>query len=139
MRTAIGYTRVSSPGQVEGVSLELQIDRIKDKAAMHDWELANIHTDKGISARQMARRKGLDAALQEACESQGVLVFYNFDRLCRNVPDGFAILEQLTAAGASMLLSTAINSVCRSIVCSSVAPFSANSSNNAGTAAGSRT
>lgn len=105
MRKAYGYIRVSTSAQaIDGVSLEVQTERIKARCLSEGWELAEIFSDKGISGGKMKNRPGLLKALKSTCDNEGnVLVVYNLSRMCRNTRDAIDILEDLRDAGSNLL------------------------------------
>ncbi len=49
---AVGYRRVSMREQIDGHSLDAQEKNIRDYAEHNDWELIEIYTDAGISAKK---------------------------------------------------------------------------------------
>jgi len=105
MEPVIGYIRVSTMEQAQdGVSLELQRDRLAAYAELYDLEIIDIIEDAGVSGKSL-RRDGLDAVLgrMEAGEASGVLV-YKLDRLTRSVADLGALIEKYFA-GKYRLLS----------------------------------
>ena len=62
---AIGYVRVSTEEQTNGVSLEAQEAKIHAWCTLHDAELVAIYRDEGISGyKGRDSRPGLDRALK---------------------------------------------------------------------------
>jgi len=60
---AIGYIRVSTEEQTNGVSLEAQEAKIQAWCTLHDAELVAIYRDEGISGyKGRDSRPGLDTA-----------------------------------------------------------------------------
>ena len=57
-KTALGYIRVSTEKQTEGLSLHNQKNTIRQYANLHHLNLIKIFSDKG-SARKIAGRPGL--------------------------------------------------------------------------------
>ena len=54
--TAVGYIRVSTEEQVkEGISLEVQEDKIKKYADLHNLELVEVIRDEGKSGKDLNR------------------------------------------------------------------------------------
>jgi DNA invertase Pin-like site-specific DNA recombinase len=114
---AIGYTRVSTPGQSdEGLSLEDQAFRIRAWAAAHGYELharpqdvaaglvqEGTYCDAGFSASRADNRKALQAAVDLACASHAPLVVYDLSRFARSLPDAVALLGRLTKAKAQLV------------------------------------
>jgi site-specific DNA recombinase len=52
---AIGYTRVSTSDQVDGISLDAQESKIIAYCQLKDLQLLEIKSDPGISAKNMNR------------------------------------------------------------------------------------
>jgi site-specific DNA recombinase len=102
MNKAIGYIRVSTQGQAdEGVSLEAQKEKIRQWAALNDYELAGIYEDAGISGMK-ADRPGLAAAL-EAVGKGDALVVYSLSRLTRSTKHTIDIADRLKKKGAHLV------------------------------------
>jgi len=98
---AYAYTRVSTTRQAdEGLSLPEQADRIKAHCHSKGWKLARTFVERGASATRLSRRPQLERAIEAACASQGVLVFFDLTRLARNLGDAVAIERRLREAGA---------------------------------------
>ncbi|MGB5558156.1 MAG: recombinase family protein [Paracoccaceae bacterium] len=103
MAAAMGYVRVSTTMQVQdGVSLEAQRAKIEAWCALHDYPLADLWVDAGVSGAKMQNRPGLQAALQ-ACGSGDVLVVYSLSRLSRSVRDTLDLSDRLTQAGVDLV------------------------------------
>ncbi len=98
---AYAYTRVSTTRQAdEGLSLPEQADRIKAHCHSKGWKLARTFVERGASATRLSRRPQLERAIEAACVSGGVLVFFDLTRLARNLGDAVAIERRLRDAGA---------------------------------------
>jgi len=98
MIRALGYTRVSTEEQArEGLSLEMQADRIRAYCAAERWELVDVFSDPGISGAQR-QRPGLDRLLA-SLPGVGALVVWKLDRLARNARHLLEIVEQLQGRG----------------------------------------
>jgi len=103
MVKVIGYTRVSTQGQVDdGVSLAAQRDKIEAWCKVNDAELSDVFTDEGISGTK-GDRPGLLAALEMASKTGAALVVYSLSRLSRSTADTLAIAERLDRAGADLV------------------------------------
>lgn len=106
-RAAVSYSRVSTQRQVsEGVSLDLQKERLQAHCKAQGWKFKTLHTDEGVSGKRARNRPGLEAALQEVCDSKGVLVVYSLSRLARSAGDAERICERLREAGADLVSVT---------------------------------
>ncbi len=98
-RPAIGYARVSTDEQArEGVSLEVQQQRIRAYALAKDLELMDVLTDDGISGKTL-ERPALREVLQR-CErgEVGHVVVVKLDRLTRRTRDLVALVDDLFLA-----------------------------------------
>ena len=123
---AIGYIRVSSVEQAqEGVSLDVQKEKLRGYCKVHRIQLIDIKSDEGISGGTIDR-PGLQAALR--CLERGqanTLIVTKLDRLTRSVKDLCALVDRFfshenyhllslcgminthTAAGRMMMLNLA--------------------------------
>jgi len=98
---AYAYTRVSTSRQAEeGLSLPEQSERIKLHCQSKGWKLSRTFVERGASATRLSSRPPLERAVEAACASQGVLVFFDLTRLARNLGDAVAIERRLRDAGA---------------------------------------
>jgi len=91
---AIGYVRVSSEDQVgSGISLDLQAEKIRGYAKLHDLELVEVVTDAGLSAKSLDR-PGLTHALARLRSGDAdTLVVFKLDRLTRNLGDWSSLID----------------------------------------------
>jgi site-specific DNA recombinase len=88
MVNAIGYVRVSTEQQAnEGISIDLQIEKIKQYCNLYGYELHDIIIDAGLSAKSL-NRPGLTNVLQCLTDNKAdALVVYKLDRLTRSLGD----------------------------------------------------
>ncbi len=93
IRTAI-YTRVSSQMQVEeGFSLPAQLERLRAYCASQDWDVTDIYTDEGESAKSTDRPE-LQRMLTDIKEKKiDIVLVYRLDRLTRSVLDLYELLK----------------------------------------------
>lgn len=93
VRTVVGYSRISSISQEDGVSIAAQDRRIRSYCDAHELILVEIFTDQK-SARDLDR-PGLQAALEllEKGAAEG-LVVSKLDRLTRSVRDAAALFDR---------------------------------------------
>jgi len=82
-----GYIRVSTEEQSrEGVSLEMQVPKIRAYCDLNDLELTGIVADAGISGKSTKARPGIPAVLElvrgHKVEAE---IVYKLDRLARNM------------------------------------------------------
>jgi len=108
----VGYVRVSSDRQVdEGVSLDVQCEKIRLFAELHALDLAEVVTDAGISAKTL-ERPGLARvlAMLDAGDVGGVVVF-KLDRLTRNLGDWTGLIERYFGERAGRSLMSVSESI----------------------------
>ncbi len=97
--TAIGYIRVSTEGQVrEGISLDVQRERITAYVRAKGLELTDILVDEGLSGKTMDRPAL--RALLERCRAGtvGHVVVWKLDRLTRRTRHLLNLVEDVFLA-----------------------------------------
>lgn len=100
----LGYVRVSTSEQVSsGLGLAAQESTIRDHCARSGWEVIDIVSDAGVSAKNL-ERPGLYSVLTRiaAGEAHGV-VAAKLDRLSRSVVDFARLMAWADDAGASLV------------------------------------
>jgi len=103
---AIGYVRVSTGRQArEGVSLDVQEERIRAWAKANGATAVSIFRDEGKSGRRVSNRPGLAAAL-DALKPGDSLIAYSLSRLVRSTVHAGRMLERLRKAQVSLVLLT---------------------------------
>lgn len=109
MKRVIGYCRVSTDKQTEGVSLDAQRAKIEQYAALYDLELVDIVIDAGASARTLDR-PGLQDALcrLRKGDADGLLVA-KLDRLTRSVVDMGKLIEGIFSTHTLMSVADQID------------------------------
>jgi DNA invertase Pin-like site-specific DNA recombinase len=103
MIQAVIYARFSprpNPGDCD--SVEKQLERCKGYCNAHGYTVIAERDDKDLSGGRADNRKGLQEALDLACQRKAVLVVYALSRLARNTRDALDIMERLNAAGADL-------------------------------------
>lgn len=99
---AVAYCRVSTVAQGEdGISLEMQRERIGAWCVANDHELESVFVETASGGRT-SNRPEVKRAVALACRVRGVLVVFSLSRLARSVKDTLAIAEQLDKAGANL-------------------------------------
>ncbi|HVA41849.1 MAG TPA: recombinase family protein [Acidimicrobiales bacterium] len=96
---AIGYTRVSTAGQVEsGAGLADQEAAIRAECEHRGWELVRIASDPAVSGKSLDHRPELAGACA-ALDAGGadVLVAAKLDRLARSVLDFASLMARADA------------------------------------------
>jgi site-specific DNA recombinase len=99
----MGYTRVSTEGQVEhGVSLAVQRAKIEAYGALHELPLGEVIEDAGYSAKRLAR-PGMARLLRsvDAGDCRAVIVC-KLDRLSRSTRDVLELIERFERRGVAL-------------------------------------
>jgi site-specific DNA recombinase len=104
-KKAIGYIRVSTEKQADGVSLDAQRAKIEAWALLNEYELTAIYNDSGITGSVMDKREGLQQALKDTKKGMA-LVVYSMSRLSRSLKDTLSISEALNKTGADLVSIT---------------------------------
>ena len=100
---AVIYARFSPrPNAVECESIETQIDRCRAYCAAHGYEIVGEHADADMSGARADNRPGLQAAVDQACGEQAILVVYSLSRLARSVRDAITLAERIGQAKAHL-------------------------------------
>jgi len=93
---AVGYRRVSTREQLDGFSLDAQANSIRRYTSDRGWQLVNIYTDAGISAKKDSRRPQLARLMDDAKEGRfDVVVVDKIDRFYRHLNGLLNALDQL--------------------------------------------
>jgi len=93
---AVGYIRVSTEEQVrEGISLEVQEDKVKKYADLHNLRLTEIIRDEGKSDKDLDR-EGMQKVIT-LCKDRSVdhLIVYKMDQLTRRTSDLLTLVEEV--------------------------------------------
>ena len=99
---AVGYRRVSMREQVDGHSLDAQEKNIRDYAKSQGWQVIEIYTDAGISAKKDSFRPDLARMMQDAEAGKfDVIVVDKIDRFYRHLAGLLTALDHLRNIGIS--------------------------------------
>ena len=111
MNYGIGYIRVSTKNQAEdGVSLALQVEKIKAYCYLNDINLIAIYGDPGLSGKTAIKRPGLQAVLEMAKHKKiSHMVVYKLDRFSRSTMDCLDMCSQLNER------DVALHSICEKL------------------------
>ncbi len=106
VKTAIGYVRVSTQEQAtDGVSLDVQRDRLRAYCRLNGIKLIEIKADEGYSGSTL-ERPGLQSALQMIRRGRAnTLIVAKLDRLSRSLRDVCTLVEELFGDERNHLLS----------------------------------
>ena len=101
---AVGYRRVSMREQVDGHSLDAQEKNIRDYANHNDWELIEIYTDAGLSAKKDSHRPSLAKLMEEAKAGKfDVVIVDKVDRFYRHLAGLLTALDELRSYNVSFV------------------------------------
>lgn len=93
VKRCVGYLRVSTDEQKEGVSLDNQEARLRAYAASQDLEISEVYRDEGFSAKDI-RRPDLERLLNDARAGKiDLILVYRLDRLTRSMKDLYSLLD----------------------------------------------
>lgn len=83
------YARVSSEDQVNGTSLDDQVDKCLKQAAVYGWEIPRerIYIDDGYSGSNLERPAIARLRQAVAADQVDCVMVYKLDRLSRNIKD----------------------------------------------------
>ncbi|MCK6545645.1 MAG: recombinase family protein [Thermoanaerobaculia bacterium] len=107
-KRAVVYVRVSDPKQVDGTSLDFQVEQIQGYCSAHDIEVVSVFVEKGESAKTALRTEFIHA-LEYCRKHQNELtsfVVYRVDRFARNVADHFEVRKRLASWGITLVSVT---------------------------------
>lgn len=99
---ALGYCRVSTKEQAEGMSLGYQEDRIASECKSRGWQLVAIYTDIGSGAE--ADNRPEYQRLLKAIKKADVIVAHKLDRIARNAKEILGLLDTLKLASKGLLV-----------------------------------
>lgn len=104
MKAAVGYIRVSTQEQAQGgVSLEMQIAKIRAYCDLNDMALVGIYGDPGISGKSIKARPGIQAVLHMVKTKRvSAVVVYKLDRIARNTVECLDIAKRMDKGGVAL-------------------------------------
>lgn len=94
MKKARLYVRVSSDEQAKnGLSIPVQIEKLKAYCSENNYEIADIYIDNGVSAGTIKKRHEFVRMLDELQKNDTILIT-RLDRMSRNVYDANFLLQK---------------------------------------------
>ena len=94
MKRVILYLRVSTHGQEEGYSLEIQKERLLAYCQAHGWIVVAIISDPGFTGANL-ERPGIQRVISEVEQGNTDMVLvYKLDRLSRSQKDTLWLIEE---------------------------------------------
>jgi site-specific DNA recombinase len=103
----IGYIRVSTEEQAStGVSLDVQEEKIRAYCKAKDWELIDVISDPGISAKNL-KRPGIQSMLtllpKKVSRGFDAIIVMKLDRLTRSVRDLSLLNDEFKKHGVTFV------------------------------------
>jgi len=107
VKPAFLYRRVSSVMQLSGVSLDAQLERLRQYAEQNGHQVMGEFADRGISGKKVSNRPELNDCLDQACKTKGsTIICYSISRISRSVKDMALLSERLTRHGVQLVSLT---------------------------------
>lgn len=107
MEQAIAYVRVSTSEQaLEGISIEAQLQAVRDYARFRKLELARELIDPGVSASKPLRKRQGGGELFELAKQDHIkaIIAFKLDRLFRDAADCLTVTAQWDELGVDLHL-----------------------------------
>jgi site-specific DNA recombinase len=103
MGRIIGYVRVSTEGQAQdGISLEVQRQKVEEYCDLHDLPLAEVICDDGYSAKNLNRPGMQRLLVMVAAGEIDAVVCYKWDRISRRTRDVLDLVERFEQASVAL-------------------------------------
>lgn len=96
------YVRVSTQEQkLHGISVEAQVEKLKDYAAAHNMKITDWYMDEGVSGRKLIKnRPELQRMIQDAEKRKFErIIFIKLDRFFRSVAEYHECMKRLSTGG----------------------------------------
>lgn len=104
MKKAVIYSRVSDPGQLSGLSLDVQKQKCAEWAKKNKYQVVGIYEDGGKSGTKTVGREGLeDMIIQCQEETIDVALVIDTDRIARNEFDHYKIKHILKDCNTQLI------------------------------------
>src|SRR5690625_3070917 len=104
-RAAI-YKRVSTSQQIDGISLQLQDERLRAYATAQGWDVAAEYEDAGLSGGNTDRPAYQRMMADAKARKFDVILVYKLDRLTRSVRDFHELADKLDRLGIAVVAVT---------------------------------
>jgi putative DNA-invertase from lambdoid prophage Rac len=99
-----GYTRVSTPRQIKGLSLDEQERRIYGRAFEQGWSVTAIFVEQGISGGVPFAERTQGSALLARLQPGDIIIAAKLDRCFRDAADGLATVRDLERRKVTLFL-----------------------------------
>lgn len=98
MKKVALYVRVSTEDQVEGYSINEQVDKLTKYCEVKDWDVYNTYLDPGFSGSNI-NRPGLTNLIKDVERKKvDTVLIYKLDRLSRSQKDTLYLIEEIFIA-----------------------------------------
>lgn len=98
MKKVALYVRVSTEDQVEGYSINEQVDKLTKYCEVKDWNVYNTYLDPGFSGSNI-NRPGLTNLIKDVERKKvDTVLIYKLDRLSRSQKDTLYLIEEIFIA-----------------------------------------
>lgn len=98
MKNVALYVRVSTAEQKQhGLSVDSQIEALKDYSLEHGYNIVGIYNDAGYSARKSYKQRPALLTMVNDCKLHRIdmILFTKLDRFFRSVKDYYSVMEQI--------------------------------------------
>lgn len=98
------YIRVSTSKQAKnGISIEDQERKIRGWADLHEFKIADVYIERGMSGTKLEKREELER-LRKTIREGEVLVAYDISRIARDASDFLNLVKELGRKGCHIFI-----------------------------------
>ena len=100
------YTRVSTAAQVDGYSLDAQLEALRSYAEYRDLEICNEYCDAGVSGGSVSGRQSFQKMMSDVVEQRDNISFvlvFKLSRFGRNCADVLKYMQLLQDYGVDLV------------------------------------
>ncbi|MBX9955104.1 recombinase family protein [Peribacillus simplex] len=104
---AIGYVRISTVGQTDGVSIDAQKERVRLYCQLNDLELVDIVEEVAVSASKRLKERPQGKIMSQRLKDEGIthVVAYSLSRIFRSTIDALQQTEEWNRTNIAMHLT----------------------------------
>ena len=100
------YRRVSTAMQVEGYSLESQLEKLTSYCDLHEYEIVRDYVDAGVSGKNTEEREGFNRMIEDIeakRDNVSYVLCWKLSRFARNVTDVLNNLKKMQSYGVNLI------------------------------------